>query len=67
MYTAMYRVSPVNSVIKNLSASAEAVGDGSVTPGAGRSPGVGNGNPLQYSCLGSPTEEPGGLQSQLSD
>ena len=28
------------------------------------SPGVGNGNPLQYSCLGKPwTEEPGGLQS----
>ena len=30
------------------------VGDlGSVT-GAGRSPGEGNGNPLQYSCLGNP-------------
>ena len=33
----------------------------------GRSPGEGNGNPLHYSCLGSPmdrgawTEEPGGL------
>ena len=26
--------------------------------------GEGNGNPLQYSCLGNPwTEEPGGLQS----
>ena len=23
-------------------------------PGSGRSPGVGNGNPLQYSCLGNP-------------
>ena len=23
-------------------------------PGLGRSPGVGNGNPLQYSCLGNP-------------
>ena len=33
-------------------------------PGSGRSPGVGNGNPLQYSCLGKIpwTEEPGGLQ-----
>ena len=24
--------------------------------GSGRSPGVGNGNPLQYSCLGNPTD-----------
>ena len=31
-------------------------------PGWGRSPGEGNGNLLQYSCLGNPTEEPGGLQ-----
>ena len=31
-------------------------------PGSGRSPGKGNGNPLQYSCLGNPrTEEPVGL------
>ena len=33
-------------------------------PGTGRSPEVGNGNPLQYSHLEIPwTEEPGGLQS----
>ena len=33
-------------------------------PGWGRSPGEGNGNPLQYSCLEIPwTEEPSGLQS----
>ena len=25
-------------------------------PGSGRSPGVGNGNPLQYSCLGNPVD-----------
>ena len=25
-------------------------------PGLGRSPGVGNGNPLQYSCLGNPLD-----------
>ena len=25
-------------------------------PGLGRYPGVGNGNPLQYSCLGNPME-----------
>ena len=32
-------------------------------PGWGRCPGVGNVNPLQYSCLESSTEDPGGLQS----
>ena len=39
-------------------------GDLGSIPGLGRSPGVGNGNPLQYSCLENPwTEEPGRLQS----
>ena len=39
-------------------------GDVGLIPGSGRSPGRGNGNPLQYSCLGNPsTEESGGLQS----
>ena len=43
------------------------VGDLVSIPGSGRSPGEGNGNPLQYSCLGNPwTEEPGGLQSMGS-
>ena len=38
-------------------------GDLCSIPGSGRSPGEGNGNPLQYSCLRIPwTEEPGGLQ-----
>ena len=32
-------------------ASAYNVGDLSSIPGLGRSPGEGNGNPLQYSCL----------------
>ena len=41
--------------------------DVSLIPGSGRSPGEGNGNPLQYSCLRTPwTEEPGGLQSKGS-
>ena len=44
-------------------ASAYDVGDLGSIPGSGRSPGEGNGNPLQYSCLKIPwTEEPGGLQ-----
>ena len=38
-------------MVKNLPANA---GDVSLTPGLGRSPGVGNGNPLKYSCLGKP-------------
>ena len=32
------------------------VGDVSSVPGLGRSPGEGNGNPLQYSCLGNPMD-----------
>ena len=35
-------------VAKNPSANAGGVGS---IPGSGRSPGEGNGNPLQYSCL----------------
>ena len=31
-------------------------GDLGPIPGSGRSPGEGNGNPLQYSCLGTPTD-----------
>ena len=33
----------------------DAVDSGSI-PGLGRSPGEGNGNPLQYSCLENPTD-----------
>ena len=36
--------------------SACSVGDPGSIPGVGRSPGEENGNPLQYSCLGNPTE-----------
>ena len=46
---------PGGSVIKNLPANAgdEDVG---LTPESGRSPGVGNSNPLQYSCLENSTD-----------
>ena len=37
-------------------ASAWNVGDLGSIPGSGRSPGEGNGNPLQYSCLENPME-----------
>ena len=32
------------------------VGDWDLIPGSGRSPGGGNGNPVQYSCLENPTD-----------
>ena len=31
-------------------------GDAGLIPGSGRSPGEGNGNPLQYSCLENPMD-----------
>ena len=40
---------PGGSVVKNPAANA---GDAGWIPELGRSPGGGNGNPLQYSCLG---------------
>ena len=42
---------PGDSVVKYPPANAENVGSISWS---GRSPGEGNGNPLQYSCLGNP-------------
>ena len=43
-------------VLKNLPAKAGDVGNISLIPGARRSPGEGNGNPLQYSFLGNPMD-----------
>ena len=46
--------------------SAGDAGDPGSIPGSGRSPGEGNGNLLQYSCLKIPwTEEPRRLQSMV--
>ena len=47
---------PAGSVVKNPPASAGDAGDTASIPGLGRSPGAGNGNPLQYSCLGNPKD-----------
>ena len=64
--------SQVVLVVKNLPADVGNVRDSGSIPGLGRSPGVGNGNLLQYSFFFSSnilaweipwTEEPGGLQS----
>ena len=49
---------PGGSVVKNLPANA---GDIGLIPGLGRSSGKGKGNPLQYCCLGNPTEIPQSL------
>ena len=43
-------------VVKNLTANAGDIRDAGLITGLGRSPGGGNGNPLQYSCLENPTE-----------
>ena len=44
---------PGGSVVKNLAANA---GDSGAITGSERSPGEGNGNPFQYSCLRNPTD-----------
>jgi len=41
-------------VVRNPPAHARNTGDMGSIPGSGRSPGEGNGNPLQYSCLENP-------------
>ena len=52
-------------LVKNPLASAGDKRDASLMLGLERSPGEGNGNPLQYSSWEIPwTEEPGGLQSR---
>ena len=44
---------PGGSEVKNPPINS---GDMRLIPGSGRSPGEGNGNPLQYSCLGNPMD-----------
>ena len=44
---------PGGSVVKNPPANS---GDAGSIPASGSSPGEGNGNPLQYSCLGNPVD-----------
>ena len=48
--------SQVVVVEKNLPANAGDLRDVGLIPGSGRSPGGGNGNPLQYSCLENPMD-----------
>ena len=53
----MFGASPVAQSVNNpptMKETACNAGDPVSIPGLGRSPGEGNGNPLQYSCLGNP-------------
>ena len=60
----LYLWFPVALVVKNLPANAGDIRDSGSIPESGRYPGEGNGNSLQYSCIGNPrTEKPGELQS----
>ena len=47
---------PDRTVVKNLPANAGDTRETSSIPGSGRSLGVGNGNPLQSSCLENPMD-----------
>ena len=47
---------PGSTVVKNPPANAGVTGDPGSIPGSGRSPEVGNGNLLQYTCLENPMD-----------
>ena len=51
-----HMASPVASTVRNPPANAGDTGGVGSVPELGRSPGEGNGNPLQYSCLGNPMD-----------
>ena len=53
LHTGLHQDFPGGSDSK---ASAYKVGDLGLIPGLGRSPGAGNGSPLQYSCLENPID-----------
>ena len=57
---------PGDSVVKSPPASAGDTEDVGLIPASGSSPGEGNCNPLQYSCLGNPRDRGAWLQSMGS-
>ena len=57
MPTYIFVASLVAQTVKNLPADARDLG---LVPGLGRSPGEGNGNSLQYSCLENSKDRPWG-------
>ena len=63
---------PGGSAVKKLPANIGDAGDTSLSPGSVRSPGIGNGNLLQYFCLENPMDRrawwstvPGITESQI--
>ena len=54
---------PDDAVVKNPPANA---GDADLIPGLGRFPGVGNGNPFQFSCLENPLDR-GGWEAKFME
>ena len=55
-YPGFFRASRMALVAKNRPAKAGDIGDTGLTPGLGRIPRVGNGNPLWYSYLENPMD-----------
>ena len=55
-YMYMFKHSQVALIVKNPPANPGDISDSASIPGSGRSPGEGNSNPLQYACLGNPTD-----------
>ena len=47
---------PGGEVVKNPPANTEDTRETSLIPRSGQFPGEGNGDPLQYSCLGNPID-----------
>ena len=60
MYVCIFGVSLVAQMVKNL----PPMQDSGSIPGSGRSPGEGNGNPFQYSCLGN-SKDRGAWQAEV--
>ena len=56
LYQLHYQASQVTLVVKNPPANAGDTREVGLVPGWGRSPGKGNGNTLQYSCLENPMD-----------
>ena len=56
LYKKTYCLVAEPSAGSEVKASANNVGDPGSIPGSGRSPGEGNGNPLQYFCLENPRD-----------
>ena len=56
IYNNLIRASQVVLVVKNPPANAEDIRDADLIPKSGKSLGEGNGDPLQYSCLGNPMD-----------